>query len=85
MVGVDLAAALFAAVNGVEWTGPADLPRGLGMRLALFPQEWYRDLNSAWLRTLPSDAPWQDPQLLSAMLRLPFQSGGEHQKSGPRQ
>jgi Carbamoyl-phosphate synthase L chain, ATP binding domain len=83
MVGVDLAAALFAAVNGAEWTGPSDLPHGPGMRLALFPQEWYRDMNSTWLRTLPSDAPWQDPQLLSAMLHLPYPSGGEHQKSVP--
>lgn len=71
LVGVDLAAALFAAVNGAPWTGPSDQPPGPGLRLALFPQEWYRDSNSAWLRTLPSDAPWQDPPLLSAMFRLP--------------
>lgn len=70
-VGVDLAAALYAAVGGAEWTGPTDLPPGPGLRLALFPQEWYRDMNSAWLRTLPSDAPWHDPELLAAMLRVP--------------
>jgi ATP-grasp in the biosynthetic pathway with Ter operon len=74
LVGVDLAAALFAAVSGVEWTGPTDQPPGPGLRLALFPQEWYRDVNSAWLRTLPSDTPWQDPSLLSAILRLSMQS-----------
>ena len=85
MVGVDLAAALFAAVNGVEWTGPSDLPHGAGMRLALFPQEWYRDMNSKWLRTLPSDAPWQDPQLLSAMLHLPFPTGAKTGKTVPPQ
>ena len=70
-VGVDLAAALYAKVSGNEWTGPTDLPPGPGLRLALFPQEWYRDMNSEWLRTLPSDAPWHDPELLAAMLRVP--------------
>ncbi len=68
LVGVDLAAALFAQVSGAKWKGPDDLPPGPGLRLALFPQEWYRDMDSEWLRTLPSDAPWADPGLLSAML-----------------
>jgi len=70
LVGVDLAAALFAAVGGSAWTGPSDQPPGPGLRLALFPQEWYRDADSTWLRTLALDAPWQDPPLLSAMFRL---------------
>jgi hypothetical protein len=72
LVGVDLAAALFATVTGAPWRGPADLAPGRGLRLALFPQEWYRDAASAWLQSLPSDAPWHDPDLLTAMLRLPF-------------
>lgn len=71
-VGVDLAAALFSAVSGQQWGGPQDLPPGPGLRLALFPQEWYRDVQSTWLRTLPTDAPWQDPGLLQAMLRQPY-------------
>jgi hypothetical protein len=74
LVGIDLAAALFAAVGGQEWAGPKDLPAGPGKRLALFPQEWYRDEGSSWLRTLPSDAPWHDPKLFAAMLRLPFET-----------
>ena len=57
LVGVDLAAALRACVDGVPWTGPTDLPGGTGRRIALFPQEWYRDPESVWLATLPSDAP----------------------------
>ena len=80
LVGVDLAAALFAAVNGREWAGPRDLPPGPGSRLALFPQEWYRDDDSAWLRNLPSDAPWHDPALLAAMVRMPLEAG----RSPPR-
>ena len=59
-----------AKAAGIPASGP-------GLRLALFPQEWYRDINSAWLRTLPSDAPWLDANLLSAMLKLPFQSDSE--------
>jgi hypothetical protein len=83
LVGVNLAAALFAAVGGATWTGPTDMPPGPGLRLALFPQEWYRDMGSTWLRTLPSDAPWQDPHLMAAMLELPFEPGGEG-RDGPR-
>lgn len=70
IVGVDLARALAAALAGRDWDGPADLPQGPGLRLALFPQEFYRDPGSAWLRTLPSDAPWDDPGLFAAMLKL---------------
>jgi len=72
LVGVDLAAALRACVDGVSWTGPTDLPGGTGRRIALFPQEWYRDPESAWLATLPSDAPWHDPRLFEAMLKIPY-------------
>jgi hypothetical protein len=72
LVGIDLAAALATTLRGVPWTGPRDLAEGPGMRLALFPQEWYRDHGSAWLHTLPTDAPWHDPDLFLAMLRLPF-------------
>ena len=75
LVGIDLAAALFAKVSGTEWTGLANLPEGPGLRLALFPQEWYRDDESAWLRGLPSDAPWHDPALLAAMVRMPLEAG----------
>jgi len=62
--------ALAAALAGRDWDGPADLPQGPGLRLALFPQEFYRDPGSAWLRTLPSDAPWDDPGLFATMLKL---------------
>jgi len=72
LIGVDLAAALRACVDGVSWTGPTDLPGGTGRRIALFPQEWYRDPESAWLATLPSDAPWHDPRLFEAMLKIPY-------------
>jgi hypothetical protein len=79
MVGVDLARALDAALAGRTWDGPVDLPQGPGLRLALFPQEFFRDPGSAWLRTLPSDAPWGDPDLFAAMLRF-----GRREQSRPR-
>lgn len=79
LIGIDLASALFAAVGGRDWDGPRDLPLGRGKRLALFPQEWYRDAASPWLRTLPNDAPWRDPALFVAMLKLPLaQPSGAH-------
>jgi hypothetical protein len=69
--GVDQAEALASVLRGERWDGPVDLPPGPGPRLALFPQEWYRDVESAWLADLPCDAPWHDPILFRAMLRLP--------------
>ena len=70
-VGIDQVRALAALLRGERWSGPDDLPPGPGPRLALFPQEWYRDPESAWLADLPCDAPWHDPALFRAMLRLP--------------
>ena len=42
-VGIDLARALAVVGSGRAWDGPTDLPAGPGLRMALFPQEWYRD------------------------------------------
>jgi len=69
--GIDQAQALAAMLRGERWSGPEDLRPGPGPRLALFPQEWYRDPDSNWLADLPCDAPWDDPALFRAMLRLP--------------
>ena len=68
-IGIDLAAALAVAMRGEPWTGPRDLPDGPGTRLALFPQEWYREPSSHWLRELACDLPWHDRALLAAMTR----------------
>jgi hypothetical protein len=35
-----------------------------------FPGEWLRDPQSRWLRQYPVDVPWDDPDLLDAMLTL---------------
>jgi hypothetical protein len=59
-MGVDLAAALMADLQGK----PAPAPGGGAELLAFFPQEWYRDARSPYLRDAYHDVPWDDPQLL---------------------
>jgi hypothetical protein len=41
--------------------------RGRGRGSRGFLEESYRDPGSRWPRTLPSDAPWDDPKLFAAM------------------
>jgi hypothetical protein len=33
-----------------------------------FPQEWLRDPDSPWLRDYPVDLPWEEPELIEAMI-----------------
>ena len=68
--GVDLAAAFASAFAGNEWRGPTDVPPASERTLVLFPQEWLRDPTSRNLEDLPTDAPWDDPRLFAAMLRV---------------
>jgi predicted ATP-grasp superfamily ATP-dependent carboligase len=70
LVGVDLCAALYAALTGAPSKVPPDLPSGLERTVAQFPQEWLRDPQSAYLRDYPLDAPWGDPDLLRAMIAM---------------
>lgn len=73
---VDLCAALHAAVNGLSSPSRTDLDVGEeGIRCG-FPQEWLRDPTSHWLREYPVDVPWDEPELLAAMLALGTGSGG---------
>jgi Carbamoyl-phosphate synthase L chain, ATP binding domain len=65
---VDLCAALHAALNGLPSPSRTDLEEAeQGIRCS-FPQEWLRDPTSPWLREYPVDAPWDDPEMLIAML-----------------
>jgi hypothetical protein len=70
MVGVDLCAALHAALAGAAPPGPADVAPESEKVIAQFPQEWLRDPASTYLRDCPVDAPWDDPEVFEAMLRL---------------
>jgi hypothetical protein len=67
LVSVDLCAALAAALRG-EAAEPRELPEGFDRVMACFPQEYWRDPQSAALIQYPTDAPWDDPELLQALL-----------------
>src|SRR5580692_674675 len=61
-IGRDIPAALHAVVSGGE-VQPA--PRVTEKdTIALFPQEWIRDPESAFLRLAYHDVPWEEPELV---------------------
>ena len=66
--GVDLGAALFAAVNGLPSTTRADLDPGEEHFVVHFPLEWTRDPASRYLREYPVDVPWDEPELIEAIV-----------------
>lgn len=63
--GACLCRHLHAALTGLPTTASA--PQGLPSRVALFPQEWVRDQNSAHFAAgVFHDAPWDEPDLVEA-------------------
>ncbi len=67
---VDHWAALHASLTGTTPTTRTDLDEGeegLGVR---FPEEWLRDPQSPYLREYPVDVPWDEPELIEALLAL---------------
>ena len=66
--GVDLCAALFQRLAGLQQTVPGDMVAADAGAIASFPREWLRDPDSQWLRDCPSDVPWDDPALIEAMV-----------------
>jgi len=68
--GVTLPGALFQRLAGVPQTVPADMPTDDAGIVATFPREWLRDPESSWLRDAPSDLPWDDPEVLDALVAL---------------
>ena len=67
-LGVDQCAALRAALDGLPVPTRSDLEAGEEVVRVSFPQEWLRDPKSRWLREYPVDVPWDELQLLEAML-----------------
>ena len=65
---VDLCAALYAAVEGTASTTRADLSEGEEGFTVYFPGEWLRDPHSRYLRDCPVDVPWDEPELIEALL-----------------
>ncbi len=69
-IGVDHCAALHAALNELPFSSRRDLDDGEEHVTVHFPQEWLRDPASTWLTDHPVDVPWDDPELIDAMLAL---------------
>jgi biotin carboxylase len=69
-MNVDLCAAFYAALRGLPSPRRAGLDAGEEHVFVPFPAEWLRDPRSRWLREHPVDMPWDDPELLDAMLAL---------------
>ena len=69
-MNVDLCAALHAAMYGLPSPTRTGLDEGEEHVFVEFPAEWLRDPRSHWLREHPVDMPWDDPELLDAMLAL---------------
>jgi hypothetical protein len=67
-LGDDLAAAWLAALEGRDYAGATALPASTSRLSVAFPQEWDRDRASPWLREQRVDVPWDDPELLDAIL-----------------
>jgi hypothetical protein len=70
VLDVDLCAALHAALQGTPPPTRGQLDPGEERVFVQFPAEWLRNPNSRWLRGYPVDVPWDDPDLLDAMLTL---------------
>jgi hypothetical protein len=68
LVGVDLCAALQAALTGEVSTSRARLAPDEEHVIAHFPQEWLRDPASAYLRQCRVDVPWDDHGLMMALV-----------------
>jgi hypothetical protein len=66
--GRDLPAALYAALSGAPIHAAPKVTEN--DTIALFPQEWLRDPESAYLRTAYHDVPWEERELLRACVRL---------------
>lgn len=62
-LGIDLCAALHAALAGVTPVPPPPMTETV---VALFPSEIERDPNSRWLTAAMHDVPWEDRELLDA-------------------
>ena len=67
---VDLCAALFAALAGSPPASRTALDAGEEGIVVHFPQEWLRDAESRDLQQYPADVPWDEPELMQALLAL---------------
>jgi hypothetical protein len=69
-VGRDLGRALLRALEGKPAEAPPAVDEDAGGTVVVFPREWLRDQHSPYLVEFPVDVPWDDPELIAAMLAL---------------
>ena len=69
-INVDLCALLYSALHGTPLTTRRDTDAGDQWINVHFPQEWLRDPASPYLRDYPVDVPWEEPELIEAMLAM---------------
>lgn len=69
-IGVDLATALRARLAGEPVPAMPSLPAATGPVVTVFPREWLRNPRSRYLVDCPVDVPWDDPELIEAMLAM---------------
>jgi predicted ATP-grasp superfamily ATP-dependent carboligase len=69
-IGVDLAAHLLAALDGTAPPAPGPAHGATLPTVTVFPREWLCDPDSRYLREFPVDVPWDEPELLEALLAM---------------
>jgi hypothetical protein len=69
-INVSTGAAFFAAIQGKQQTTRARLDDDEERMFVSFPHEWLRDPESTYLRDFPVDVPWDEPELIEAMLAM---------------
>ncbi len=68
--GRDLPAALYSAMSGEPFRAAKKVTES--DIITLFPQEWMRDPASPFLTSGYHDVPWEEPELLRACVRKPW-------------
>ena len=69
-INVSTGAALFAAMEGSPLNTRTRLDDNEERVFVSFPHEWLRDQESRYLRDYPVDVPWDEPELIVAMLAM---------------
>jgi predicted ATP-grasp superfamily ATP-dependent carboligase len=69
-INVSTGSALLAAMQGRPLNTRTRLEDGEEHVFVSFPHEWLRDPSSRYLRDYPVDVPWDEPELIEAMLAM---------------
>jgi hypothetical protein len=69
-VGADLGIAMARQLRGLPPEPRTERAWAKEPSVAIFPRELFRDPSSRWLRDCPSDVPWDEPELIKAMMAM---------------